>query len=141
MMYEDGTINQETLNALIALKAAMGRNDAVSLWNVDESLKNPPKATFGEKKAGSLVQEVYKAVMTGFSRGGVYAYRWAATYPDRVAAVYADAPVPDLKSWPGGRGKGDRSDDAWETFKKEISIKHYSDCIDIRTKNICTGRE
>jgi hypothetical protein len=59
MMYEDGTINQETLNALIALKAAMGRNDTVSLWNVDESLKNPPKATFGEKKAGSLVQEVY----------------------------------------------------------------------------------
>jgi alpha-L-fucosidase len=29
MMYEDGTINQETLNALIALKAAMGRKERI----------------------------------------------------------------------------------------------------------------
>jgi dienelactone hydrolase len=33
--------------------------DIASLWNADDYLKNPPQATFGEKKADSLVQEVY----------------------------------------------------------------------------------
>jgi pimeloyl-ACP methyl ester carboxylesterase len=63
-----------------------------------------------------------KAVMVGFSRGGVYVYRWAVTYPDRVAAVYADAPVLDCKSWPGGFWKGKRSNDVWERFKKDFGL-------------------
>jgi dienelactone hydrolase len=33
--------------------------DAGSLWNADDYLTNPPKATYGEKQAGLLVQEVY----------------------------------------------------------------------------------
>ncbi|MDR2756900.1 MAG: dienelactone hydrolase family protein [Planctomycetaceae bacterium] len=33
--------------------------DVASLWNTEHYLQNPPKVTFGEKKAGSLVQEVY----------------------------------------------------------------------------------
>jgi pimeloyl-ACP methyl ester carboxylesterase len=42
-----------------------------------------------------------KMVMEGFSRGGLYAFNFAATYPQRVAALYLDAPALDLKSWPG----------------------------------------
>jgi len=42
-----------------------------------------------------------KVVMEGFSRGGLYAFNFAADYPDRVAALYLDAPVLDLHSWPG----------------------------------------
>ena len=34
-----------------------------------------------------------KSVMEGMSRGGVYIYRWVAKFPERVAGVYADAPV------------------------------------------------
>lgn len=42
-----------------------------------------------------------KFVMEGFSRGGLYAFNFAATYPDRVSAMYLDAPALDLLSWPG----------------------------------------
>ncbi len=44
-----------------------------------------------------------KMVMEGFSRGGLYAFNFAATYPERIAALYLDAPALDLKSWPGYR--------------------------------------
>jgi pimeloyl-ACP methyl ester carboxylesterase len=42
-----------------------------------------------------------KAVIEGFSRGGLYAFNFAASYPERVAALYLDAPALDLRSWPG----------------------------------------
>lgn len=41
-----------------------------------------------------------KVVIEAMSRGGLIAYNWAAQNPTRVAAIYADAPVMDLKSWP-----------------------------------------
>lgn len=47
-----------------------------------------------------------KTVIFGFSRGGLYACNFALKYPDAVAALYLDAPVLDIKSWPGGMGKG-----------------------------------
>ncbi|WPJ97983.1 alpha/beta fold hydrolase [Coraliomargarita algicola] len=42
-----------------------------------------------------------RAVLEGMSRGGLIVYNWAAANPDKVAAIYADAPVMDFKSWPG----------------------------------------
>jgi pimeloyl-ACP methyl ester carboxylesterase len=54
-----------------------------------------------------------KAVLIGLSRGGLYAYRWAAANPEKVAVVYGDAPVCDFKSWPGGRGIGKGSPADW----------------------------
>ena len=41
-----------------------------------------------------------KPALEGVSRGGLHAYRYASTRPDRVACIYADTPVMDLKSWP-----------------------------------------
>jgi lysophospholipase L1-like esterase/pimeloyl-ACP methyl ester carboxylesterase len=92
---------------------------------------------FGNKQALSIWNDYYKlltraglakkSVMEGMSRGGVYIYRWAATYPKRVSAIYADAPVLDLKSWPGGKGKGKGkgkgSPETWDIFKKDFNIK------------------
>jgi pimeloyl-ACP methyl ester carboxylesterase len=46
-----------------------------------------------------------KPVLEGFSRGGLFSLNWAARHPDRVACIYNDAPVCNIKSWPGGRGK------------------------------------
>ena len=50
-----------------------------------------------------------RAVLEGFSRGGLYAVNFAATHPDKTAGLYLDAPVLDIRSWPGGKlsGPGD----------------------------------
>jgi len=47
-----------------------------------------------------------KAALIGVSRGGLYCYNWAAANPEKVACIYGDAPVCDLRSWPLGKGKG-----------------------------------
>lgn len=61
-----------------------------------------------------------KAVLIGISRGGLYAYNWAALNPDKVAVIYGDAPVGDFKSWPGGKGSGKGSPKDWTAL-----LQHY----------------
>ncbi len=39
-----------------------------------------------------------KVVLEGMSRGAVYAFNWAAANPDKVATVYVDNPLLDMKS-------------------------------------------
>jgi|GEM_PF-155379 len=83
---------------------------------------------FGNKEAVQLWNNFYallrqvglakKAVLEAMSRGGVYAYNWAAQNPRKVVAVYADAPVLDMRSWPGGQGKSPGSPEDWEKFKQ-----------------------
>lgn len=67
-----------------------------------------------------------KAALEGMSRGGVYVYNWALGNPDKVACIYADAPVLDLRSWPGGKGKGPGSKQDWEIFKKDYNLTDQS---------------
>lgn len=56
-----------------------------------------------------------KSVLFGFSRGGLYAVNYAAKYPSDVAALYFDAPVLDIRSWPLGL----RSGNVWEAEAAE----------------------
>ncbi|MEI9892394.1 MAG: prolyl oligopeptidase family serine peptidase [Chthoniobacter sp.] len=55
-----------------------------------------------------------RAVLEGFSRGGLYAVNFAAAHPDKTAALYIDAPVLDIRSWPGGKGKGKGDAHCWQ---------------------------
>ena len=68
-----------------------------------------------------------KAVLEGMSRGGLIIYNWAIANPEKVACVYADAPVLDGKSWPGGLGecKGSKTD--WDKFKNVYQINSEED--------------
>ena len=66
------------------------------------------------RRADPSLRAGEKAVLEGFSRGGLFAYNWAAAHPDRVACIYGDAPVCDFKSWPGGKGKGPGSPGDWQ---------------------------
>src|SRR5204862_1562894 len=70
------------------------------------------KDMYGGPRAMSLFDAFYthvvaqhglakRAVLEGFSRGGLYAFNFAAAHPERVAALYLDAPVLDIQSWPG----------------------------------------
>jgi pimeloyl-ACP methyl ester carboxylesterase len=54
-----------------------------------------------------------KPVLIGLSRGGLMVYNWAARNPRRVACIYADAPVCDILSWPGGKGVGTGNPTDW----------------------------
>ena len=63
-----------------------------------------------------------KTVLEGFSRGGLFAFNWAALHPDQVAAMYVDAPVCDFKSWPGGKGTGTGSPADWQKLLKAYGM-------------------
>jgi len=73
-----------------------------------------------------------KGTLTGVSRGGLYAYRFAAAHPERVVCLYGDAPVCDTKSWPLAAVKGTRDDDGVKIlldlygFKDEAEARAYA---------------
>ncbi len=93
-----------------------GNTEAISIWNKYYALL---------QKAGLSK----KVCLEGFSRGGIYVYNWAAQNPGKVACVYVDAPVLDVKSWPGGKGSGKGSAADWETFKKDYGYTSDSTAL------------
>lgn len=82
-----------------------GSNEAVERWN--RFYKRMVKAGFNKKVA-----------LEGMSRGGLIVYNWTAQNPEKVACIYVDAPVMDIKSWPMGQGKSAGSaQDSKQMFK------------------------
>ena len=59
-----------------------------------------------------------KMVVEGFSRGGYMAFAWADKYPETVSALYVDAPVCDITSWPGRH-----QPEFWNGFLVEWGVK------------------
>ena len=99
--------------------------------------------TFGSPKAIAHLNNFYqfvvrelklnrKVVLEGFSRGGLYAYNFAARYPGRVAAIYGDAPVCDFKSWPGGKGTGPGSKDDWTALIASYEFKDEKQALEYK---------
>lgn len=84
---------------------------------------------YGSPKAVNLMEEFRgfvmgyfklsaKPILFGFSRGGLYAVNYAAKYFLYVTALYLDAPVLDIRSWPAGKGDGDGNPVCWEQCKQ-----------------------
>jgi pimeloyl-ACP methyl ester carboxylesterase len=73
-----------------------------------------------------------KPALEGLSRGGLYAYRWAYVNTDKVGCIYGDAPVCDMKSWPGGRGKGKGSLHEWQEAIKDYHFSSEQEMIDFK---------
>lgn len=80
---------------------------------------------YGSPKAVQLWEDFYhyltndldfskKVALEGMSRGGLIVFNWAAQNTDKVSCIYADAPVCDIRSWPGGKMKGRGSPDDWQ---------------------------
>ncbi len=63
-----------------------------------------------------------KVVLEGVSRGGLYVYNWAKRNPLKVACIYAEAPVCDFKSWPGGKASSKGSPEDWNSLLKEYGF-------------------
>jgi len=68
-------------------------------------------AKYGSYNAVRLMHEFHKhiireldlcekAILFGFSRGGLYAFNYTLFYPEWVEKVYLDAPVLDMRTWP-----------------------------------------
>ncbi len=97
---------------------------------------------FGNDEAAGIWDRFYdlltgaglakKTVLEGLSRGGMYIYRWAVRHPSRVACVYADAPVLDMKSWPGGKGKGGGNPVEWQRFKDDFLLRSEAEALAFR---------
>jgi pimeloyl-ACP methyl ester carboxylesterase/lysophospholipase L1-like esterase len=87
-----------------------GNNEAVELWS----------------RFYAYLTKTYelnpKAVLEGMSRGGLYIYNWGSANPDKVACIYADAPVCDIRSWPGGKGTGKGTPEEWQAHLKAYGI-------------------
>jgi lysophospholipase L1-like esterase/pimeloyl-ACP methyl ester carboxylesterase len=96
-----------------------GNAEAIDAWNKFYSFL---------QKAGLSK----KACLEGFSRGGIYVYNWAAQNADKVACLYVDAPVLDVKSWPGGKGSGKGSAANWEIFKKDYGYTSDSAALSFK---------
>ena len=65
-------------------------------------------------------------ILFGFSRGGLYAFNYSCRYPDEISALYLDAPVLDIKSWPGGLMAGEGDETEWERCLK---VYGYNDIL------------
>lgn len=70
-----------------------------------------------------------KVALEGLSRGGLDCFNWAAANPDKVACIYADAPVCDFKSWPGGKGKGKGSPLEWKKLLADYGFKSEAEAL------------
>ncbi|MBP5227696.1 MAG: alpha/beta hydrolase [Kiritimatiellae bacterium] len=70
-----------------------------------------------------------KGTLIGVSRGGLYAYGFAKRGPERVVCIYGDAPVCDIKSWPGGKGKGKGSPNDWANLIKIYGFKDEAEAL------------
>ncbi len=70
---------------------------------------------FGSPKAVSRWNHFYslsqklglnpKPILEGMSRGGLIIFNWAKANPNKVAAIYGDNPVCDIRSWPAKKSK------------------------------------
>jgi len=70
-----------------------------------------------------------KVALIGLSRGGLYCYNWAAANPDKVACIYGDAPVCDIKSWPAGKGKGQYATNDWVKLMDRYGFRSESEAL------------
>jgi len=104
--------------AYVDVAGLFGNREAVERWN----------------KFYKFIIEQYdlnpKVAIEAMSRGGLIAYNWASENMDKVACIYADAPVCDIKSWPGGKFTGLGSEREWSNClaahkQDEESVLNY----------------
>jgi lysophospholipase L1-like esterase len=102
----------------------LGSPDAVKLWNQCHA------------ELTGHYQFSQKPSLVGLSRGGLYCYNWAVANPDKVSCIYADAPVCDFKSWPGGKGKGKGDPKNWSFVMKLWGFQNEAEALAYRANPV-----
>jgi lysophospholipase L1-like esterase/pimeloyl-ACP methyl ester carboxylesterase len=93
-----------------------GAPQAVEIWN--QFYDHMQKAGLNSKVA-----------LEGLSRAGLIMFNWTHDNPEKVACIYADAPVCDIKSWPGGRGSGVGNPTEWPLCMKVYGFKTEEEAL------------
>jgi len=63
-----------------------------------------------------------RPALEGVSRGGLFIYHWASRNPEKVACIYADTAVCDIRSWPLGSGAGRGHAATWKQLLRELEL-------------------
>lgn len=103
----------------------LSRGFHVAYVNTNDLFGHPTAMQVWDQFYDYLVREKQfppKVALEGVSRGGLYVYGWAKRNPDKVSCIYAEAPVCDPKSWPGGKGKGKGSEKDWASWLKLFNL-------------------
>ncbi len=101
--------------------ALLAKGFHIVYFSVPDRLGSPGAVTLWNQAYAQLTTRYglnSKPALTGLSRGGLYCYNWAIANPGKVACIYADAPVCDFKSWPGGKGQGPGDPANWARVLK-----------------------
>lgn len=77
-----------------------------------------------------------KVALEGVSRGGLYVYNFAKKYPEKVSCLYAEAPVCDIKSWPGGKMSARGDSASWQQLMAAYNFKNESEAVAYRDNPI-----
>ena len=112
--------------------ALLGHGFHIVYLNVPNMLGSPEAVSHWNSLYRELTQRYgfsLKPALVGLSRGGLYCYNWAAANPDKVSCIYADAPVCDFKSWPGGKGKGKGSAGDWKLVLERFHFANDDEAL------------
>jgi pimeloyl-ACP methyl ester carboxylesterase len=106
----------------------LDRGFHVAYLNTDGMLGSPRSMELWDRFYHDLSRRGLspRPALEGVSRGGLFAYAFAARFPERVACIYADTPVCDIKSWPGGFGRGLGHAPTWQRLLKEYELDELS---------------
>lgn len=109
--------------------AMLERGFHLAFCDVADLFGSPQAVAVGNAFYRDLVEQhgfASRPVLEGMSRGGLFIYNWAAANPECVTAIYGDAPVMDIKSWPGGTraGKSGPGADLWENCLRAYGLTH-----------------
>lgn len=70
-----------------------------------------------------------KITLIGMSIGGLYAYNWALLHPETVSVIYGDAPVCNLRGWPGKAEQHRATRANWETLMNVYGFTNEAQVI------------
>ncbi|MFK7779380.1 MAG: prolyl oligopeptidase family serine peptidase [Gimesia sp.] len=105
--------------------ALLKRGFHIAYIDVANLFGSPQAIEYGNKFYEHLTKQhgfQSKVALEGVSRGGLFIYNWALANPDKVSCIYADTPVCDFKSWPGGKGKSAGSNGSWDACLKAYGL-------------------
>ncbi len=105
--------------------ALLGKGFHIAYLDVAGLFGSPQAVAYGDKFYEYLTTKrgfAKKPALEGVSRGGLFVYNWAVKNPEKVACIYADTPVCDFGSWPGGKGGGLGSAQAWAACLKAYDL-------------------